>query len=121
MRGYLFVEEDMLGIPNNTFTKRYFVSFPYCGLKWFLSEPHAINSHKLLLTTTSEATGWMFNAGLIPSEISASKSIQSNRITLYPFTVTMRYNEHVTTLSLATDDEDMRQKWIYELNALKKM
>eukprot|EP00601_Ochromonadales_sp_CCMP2298_P023892 CAMPEP_0173290724 /NCGR_PEP_ID=MMETSP1143-20121109/11729_1 /TAXON_ID=483371 /ORGANISM="non described non described, Strain CCMP2298" /LENGTH=31 /DNA_ID= /DNA_START= /DNA_END= /DNA_ORIENTATION= len=31
MKGYLYVEEDLHGLPNGSYTKRYFAAFPLLG------------------------------------------------------------------------------------------
>ena len=117
MRGYLFVEEEQLGVATNTFTERFFISFPFCGLKWFTREPDQYSNINNLLRMTGDTCGWVFGAGIIPHEVDITHSIKrKKKPTLYPFRIVLKSNDHLLTVKMASEDEDIRQDWVTEIN-----
>ena len=144
MEGYLFVQSDEDGAPSDIYTKRYFILFPFCGLRWFLQEPQANVSYNKLLQQDDDAdaraadSGWVCGGNIKVDAVTIEKAFvllshddmslrvddeggDGNSETIYPFLVKLKCGDCATQVRLATDSEAERLGWVRELHGTESM
>eukprot|EP01032_Pedospumella_encystans_P020897 gene20897-23730_t len=121
MKGYLYVEEDLLGKPNRTFTRRYFISYRFCGLKWFSKEPNGIRNAVYLQCIANDTCGWIYGGNVIPEQVEIEDEMRHRDNVVFPFTVSLKCGEYYTSVKLACKTEEMRRRWVDELNLSIRM
>lgn len=121
MKGYLYVEEDLLGRPNKTFVKRYFVSYKFCGLKWFSKEPADIKNAVYLQCISNETCGWVYGSSVIVEQIDVENQMKHKDKVIYPFSVYLKCGEYNTSVRFACKTDDIRKRWVEDINQNIKM
>lgn len=121
MKGYLYVEEDLLGKPNKTYIKRYFVSYRFCGLKWFTKEATEIKNAAYLQCISNDTCGWVYGGSILVESVDTEKEMPYKDHAIYPFVVHLRCGEHETSVRLASKSEELRSKWVDEINLSMKI
>jgi hypothetical protein len=143
---YLFVEEQIGSISQGTFTSRYFVSFPFCGLKWFAQKKYNLNYAQSLydiinINDQNNEEGWIYGGNIIISYLKCEDSISSKDIistsistsildnfnseinvgeSLYPFIIKIQRGDDIEmSIRLAATSYEQQQKWINNINAMK--
>ena len=121
MKGYLYVEEDLLGKANNTYVKRYFISYKFCGLKWFTKEPTDIKNDAYLQCISNNTCGWVYGGNIIVQSVEADKEIKLKETTIYSFIITLQCSDYITKIRFATKTNELRKKWMDEINLSMKV
>ena len=123
MQGFLYAEQDPGDSNEDSFVRRYFFSFPFCGLRWFYEAPIDMDINKLV--TDDERNGWVFGGTCKVNKVTPENEIttritQSNGrkkdISLYAFCLlvdTPAFGEIRIRLATATTLE--RDEWINEI------
>jgi len=117
MKGYLYVEEELLGRLNGTYVKRYFITYKYCGIKWFLQKPSNVYDLNNLQYLVDDSCGWLYGGTIIPHSVESS-SIDNryhDGVLLYLFKLIVKSQNSFATVILAADSENDRQLWIEEI------
>ena len=106
MQGYLYVENQ--DAPKLKFQSRFFVLFPFCGLRWFTEEPEDLRESRLL--SSGDDGGWIFGGNV---RISSVVMEETDKIyaEIYPFCLSVMARNQTYHIRLATDDEDIRILW----------
>lgn len=121
MKGYLYVEEDLLGRPNKTFVKRYFISYKFCGLKWFSKEPTDIKNAVYLQCISNETCGWVYGSSIIAEQVEVESQIKHKDNVIYPFSVYLKCGEYTTSIRFACKTDDVRKRWVEDISNNIKM
>ena len=147
MEGHLYVNEDENGAHSEVYSRRYFVLFPFCGLRWFLQEPDASVSYSSLLQGRGDdggsgrlEAGWVCGGNVKVDAVTMEKTFvllshddmsgrdddeleESHRQqqSIYPFVVKLRCGVHTTQVRLASDTEAERLSWVRELRGTESM
>lgn len=115
MRGKVLVEEELQGKPTNTFVERYFVSFPFCGVRWFKLEPELSSStDEQLLHRSDSSCGWVYGGNVFPVAVAALDTIEYQLQDWYAFKLTLKSGEHVRDFRLACRYVTERTAWIVD-------
>lgn len=110
MQGHLYVENK--DAPKLKFQSRFFVLFPFCGLRWFAEEPEDVTESHLL--TCADDSGWIFGGNI---RISSVVMEEPDKIydEIFPFSLFVMSPTETHQIRLATDDEDIRIVWTDEI------
>lgn len=116
MQGYLYVENETS--PRYRFQPRYFILFPFCGLRWFLEEPKEKNIPKLLLS--AQEGGWVYGGNVRVHDVTLEDATPYNTLTvdsvlIYPFLLELICGTNVHKLRLGCDDPETRYQWMEEM------
>lgn len=108
MQGHLYVENK--DAPKLKFQSRFFVLFPFCGLRWFAEEPEDLSESSLL--TSGEDGGWIFGGNIRLSSVVIEEP-DSDQIyaEIFPFSILVTSPIQTYQIRFATDDEDIRIVW----------
>ena len=118
MQGYLYIEEELLGRLNGTYVKRYFITYNYCGIKWFLKKPsNTYDLHYLQYLVDDSSCGWLYGGTIIPHSVESSSIDSRNHdgTLLYLFKLIVKSQNSSATVILATDSDNDRKLWIDEI------
>ena len=108
MQGHLYVENK--DAPKLRFQSRFFVLFPFCGLRWFAEEPEDVSESSLL--TSGEDGGWIFGGNLrVSSVVSEEPDPDQIYAEIFPFSLLVMSPTQTYQIRFATDDEDIRIVW----------
>ena len=121
MKGYLYVEEDLLGKPNKTFTRRYFILYRFCGLKWFSKEPNSIRNNVYLQCVSNETCGWVYGANVVPEQVDVEDQVRHRDNMVFPFSVALKCGEYNSVVRFACKTEELRKRWVDDINLSIKM
>lgn len=127
VESYLYVEEYRY---NNIYQDklfyecRYFISYPFIGLKWFSSKPVDGNDSNPM--TDSSSYGWLYGGNISVDFVKSEKQIPVSKIIfrkdnsvlqdyLYPFLIRLRCGKNHMIVRLACESESMRYKWKSEI------
>jgi hypothetical protein len=117
MQGYIYVENEA---SRSRFHPRYFIIFPFCGLRWFIEAPKEKNLTKVLLS--AQEGGWVFGGNVRVHDVVAEEPLQNNFALdslIYPFSLELICGQNLHKLRLGCDDAESRHNWIEEiLNSL---
>jgi hypothetical protein len=114
MQGYIYVENaDSL---QSKFLPRYFILFPFCGLRWFIDQPEEIAVTKLLMSASEG--GWVFGGNIRVNTVHAEPPTSTNLTIgsqMYTFVLELVSPDRAYFLRLGCDDDNVRQNWIDEI------
>jgi hypothetical protein len=116
MKGYLYVEEDLLGKPNKTYIKRFFASYRYCGLKWFTKEATDVKNSAYLQCISNDTCGWVYGGSISAESVDIEREIPYKDHAIYPFVVNLKCGDYATNVRFASKSEELRTKWVEEIN-----
>jgi hypothetical protein len=116
MQGFIYVENELS--PRYKFQPRYFILFPFCGLRWFLEEPKEKNIPKLLLS--AQEGGWVYGGNVRVHDVILEEAIPYNTLTvdsvlIYPFVLELICGTNIHKLRLGCDDAETRYQWMEEM------
>ena len=114
MQGYIFVENE--NSSRIRFQTRYFILFPFCGLRWFLEEPREKNIAKLLLS--AQEGGWVFGGNVRVNYVGEEDPIDYNfaiESKIYPFVIELVCGQNFHKIRLACEDSVIRHQWIEQI------
>lgn len=118
----MYVEQSAGGGPfplSSSFISRYFISFPFCGMKWFREEPSGDGMQRLLVD--GQIGGWVFGGSVqVTGFIVEQETIRSQVLesTIFPFLVELTLRGGLeqplkkVRVRFATDDEATRDLWL---------
>jgi hypothetical protein len=125
MEGKLFTIQDPGDSPESSFIERYFISFPFCGLKWFNSGSDEKDKD---FTISSKEGGWVYGGSLHVLSVYKEEKIVvkvkdmhkralKTKLELYPFVLRI-FSEAFGDFSvfLATESSIVRDDWVRFLN-----
>ena len=126
MEGRLFVLQDPGDSLESAFIERYFISYPFCGLKWFPSHPDLEPGSKALMNPSMSSVegNWVYGGSLrimavFEDEIVVIKVKDMNRngrrikIQLFPFVLRVSTEAFGDiTVCLASESEKDRKEWV---------
>lgn len=116
MQGHLYIENEESTLMSK-YVPRYFVLFPFCGLRWFLSEPEETDIEKLL--TSSLPGGWLFGGNIRVVSINVeSPCVERLSVDtqIFPFRLELSPSfDKLLSVRLACDDIDLFHSWIDEI------
>jgi hypothetical protein len=123
MEGYLYVEQDPGDTNSSPFTLRYFVSFPFCGLRWFDSKPNEKDIYQLL-SDREEEKGWVYGGSIKVNQVKneeiltfKNNDVSGVEFTIYPFSLSILTDAMgEISILLAADDKQTRELWIEEIS-----
>ena len=133
---YLFAEEDYNGEGTLNYCERYFIMFPFCGLRWFHNSPeiedHVPGSvYSSILLQQDETSGWVFGGGITVEGVRLENKVQHDNMTqesdddalisLYPFVLTLKCHDETTQVRLASRDIESRASWVKKINEFASM
>ena len=114
MQGYIYVENvDSL---KRKYQPRYFILFPFCGLRWFLDAPEETLITKLLMSASEG--GWVFGGNIRVSNVRAEPPESHDMpidTPIFPFVLELSGPDKVYYLRLGCDDDNTRQNWMDEI------
>jgi hypothetical protein len=105
---------------DDQYVQRYFVPYPFCGLKWFRLPPHEVPKMPLEVERSkSHDEGWVYGGDVFivhakPLPIESGPPFSTH---WFPFELTVKSLEReMTTMKLATRTADMRNFWLGEID-----
>ena len=110
MQGFLYVEN--IDAPKLKYQSRYFVLFPFCGLRWFSEEPQDASEASLL--TSGDDGGWIFGGNIRILSIIMEENDQEY-MNFYPFVIYLSTKNGSHHIRLASDNDDVRMLWTDEI------
>lgn len=128
MEGKLFTLQDPGDTHESCYVERYFVSYPFCGMKWFRTEPTADRLTRYSMS--SSEGGWVYGGSLRVMSVFEEKSTvikvkdmknraEKTKFKLYPFVLRV-FNEAFgdITVTLAAENDIERSDWVNVENLL---
>ena len=122
MEGKLFTLQDPGDSHDSCYVERYFVSYPFCGMKWFSSEP--TDDRLTKYSMSSNEGGWVYGGSLRAMSVFEEKPIvikvrdmknraAKTKLNLYPFILRL-FSEAFGdfTVTLAAENEIERSDWV---------
>lgn len=114
MQGYIFVENE--NSSRLKYQPRYFILFPFCGLRWFLEEPKEKNIAKLLLS--AQEGGWVFGGNVRVNYVDEEDPIDYNFAIdskIYPFIIELVCGQNFHKIRLGCEDPVIRHQWMEQI------
>jgi hypothetical protein len=114
MQGYVYVENERS--ETLKFQSKYFVLFPFCGLRWFSEEPEEKNVTKLLMS--AKEGGWIFGGNIrvnsVLPELPSTYNLLIDK-SIYPFVIELVCADRVIKLRLGCEEDQVRHLWMEEI------
>jgi hypothetical protein len=122
--GYLYTSKQLRNDALDSFEKRYFVLYPYCGMQWFIQQPERIVEDDLFEIVgkredaRSNERGWVFGGNVSVSEISVNEAIEvpsvdySADAVYFPFTLQLVSGDAKMRVKFAAQTVEAMNMWI---------
>ena len=145
MESHLFTHQEpplagTIQSSTSAWKERYFISYPFCGVKWFEAKPNVNDKHITMNQSdpTNTKSGWVMGGSLRALSVfpvdtvirlkvnrlnqegaytSSSSFARKNVINLYCFILHLRTDAFGDiAINLAAETKTMRDEWLEEFN-----
>eukprot|EP01031_Cornospumella_fuschlensis_P036676 gene36676-44492_t len=128
MQGFVWFPEEVHGVQDGNYARRYVVTRPLAGLQCFPQEPLDVDPYKATAATallessmkSSEASrgGWLFGGNIVAETVTLETPRRFREILLYPIKIKLVAPQSSTDLLFCLDSVDERDAWFRTIQEL---